>query len=346
MSDPEVKSNIFKNQTIKFNRNLVSMIQNIVANDIDITANELVKKVNNDKIFINAFLEENVETRCAGWNKQSFTGSHLGKMLNKYGYKNWKQFKEEVQFYNHKITSIEYLEDNIEVGTLTIDVDEKYHNYHTFALAIGIFTKNSNLGEMGDVEYFKKKLYNALHVPITRITEGSTFNTGRAAEIDREEVKFNKFVKRLRLRFSSIFTDLLRTQLILKNIITPEEWDAYVKNNLYYDFRKDSHFAEYNEAEIMSRRIELASAAAGLGDNYFSESYIKKHFLKLSDEELKEMEIDKESIPDEEVPEEEPMDLGLSDLGPTSPDLTMPQPPPAEIPQETNPVELPDSPEL
>jgi hypothetical protein len=203
-----------------------------------------------------------------------------------------------------------------------------------------------NLGEMGDVEYFKKKLYNALHVPITRITEGSTFNTGRAAEIDREEVKFNKFVKRLRLRFSSIFTDLLRTQLILKNIITPEEWDTYIKNNLYYDFRKDSHFAEYNEAEIMSRRIELASAAAGLGDNYFSESYIKKYFLKLSDEELKEMEIDKESIPDEEVPEEEPMDLGLSDLGPTSPDLTIPQPPPAEIPQETNPVELPDSPEL
>jgi|688.fasta_scaffold00227_7 hypothetical protein len=193
-----------------------------------------------------------------------------------------------------------------------------------------------NLGEMGDVEYFRKKLYNALHVPITRISEGSTFNTGRSAEIDREEVKFNKFIKRLRVRFSSIFTDLLRTQLILKNIITTEEWDTYVKNNIYYDFRKDSHFAEYNEAEIMSRRMELASSAISLGDNYFSEDYIKKHFLKLSDEELKEMETDKESVPDEETPVEPEMDLGMSDLGNPSPEEL----PPLETPEISN-IELP-----
>jgi hypothetical protein len=189
---------------------------------------------------------------------------------------------------------------------------------------------------MGEVEYFRKKLYNALHVPITRITEGSSFNTGRTAEIDREEVKFNKFIKRLRMRFSSIFTDLLRTQLVLKNIITTEEWDTYIKNNIYYDFRKDSHFAEYNEAEIMTRRIELASAALGLGESYFSPDYIKKHFLKLSDEEIKEMSIDQESIPDEETPEEPPMDLGMSDLGNSSPEEL----PPLETPEISN-VELP-----
>jgi len=202
-----------------------------------------------------------------------------------------------------------------------------------------------NLGEMGDVEYFRKKLYNALHVPITRISEGSTFNTGRSAEIDREEVKFNKFIKRLRVRYSSIFTDLLRTQLILKNIITTEEWDTYVKNNIYYDFRKDSHFVEYNEAEIMSRRMELASSAISLGDNYFSEDYIKKHFLKLSDEELKEMETDKESVPDEETPVEPEMDLGLGDLGPDSLEQPLPTVQSPGISQVEIPTELPQTPQ-
>jgi hypothetical protein len=202
-----------------------------------------------------------------------------------------------------------------------------------------------NLGEMGDVEYFRKKLYNALHVPITRISEGSAFNTGRSAEIDREEVKFNKFIKRLRVRFSSIFTDLLRTQLILKNIITTEEWDTYVKNNIYYDFRKDSHFAEYNEAEIMSRRMELASSAISLGDNYFSEDYIKKHFLKLSDEELKEMETDKESVPDAETPVEPEMDLGLGDLGPDSLEQPLQTVQSPGISQVEIPTELPQRPQ-
>lgn len=158
-----------------------------------------------------------------------------------------------------------------------------------------------NLGEMGDVDYFQKKLYRALHVPTTRITDGSTFNTGRATEIDREEVKFTKFIKRLRNRFSILFTDLLRKQLILKNIVTVEEWDAYIKNNLFYDFRKDSHFLEYNEAEIQTRRMELASTAIGLGDDYFSPHYIKKNFLKLSDEEIKQMELDKSEKSEEET---------------------------------------------
>lgn len=199
----------------------------------------------------------------------------------------------------------------------------------------------TNLGEMGDVEYFRKKLYRALHVPITRITEGSTFNTGRSAEIDREEVKFNKFIKRLRIRFSSLFTDLLRTQLILKNIITTEEWDLHVKNKLFYDFRKDSHFAEYNEAEIMTRRMELASTAIGLGEEYFSPIFIKKNFLKLSDEEIKDMEIDAEEIPDEPQPEEPEMgEFGEPDLG----SIPGPGPDVGGLPPTTEPPQIPGTP--
>lgn len=202
----------------------------------------------------------------------------------------------------------------------------------------------TNLGEMADVEYFRKKLYNALHVPITRISAGSTFNTGRSAEIDREEVKFNKFIKRLRTRFSSIFTDLLRTQLILKNIITSDDWDTYIKNNIFYDFRKDSHFVEYNEAEIMSRRIELASSALGLGDTFFSNQYIKKNFLKLSDEEIKDIEIDKAEIAPEE-PEAAAADDGIID--PTAQEFQSPVPVPVDSPidgsQDAIPSETPEN---
>jgi hypothetical protein len=167
-----------------------------------------------------------------------------------------------------------------------------------------------NLGELGDVEYFKKKLYDSLHIPYSRVTQGSTstFNTGRVAEIEREEDKFNKFIKRLRVRFSSLFTDILRVQLLLKNIITLEDWDNHFKNNLYYDYRKDSHYVEYNEAEILSRRIELANSAISLGEEYFSKEYIKKRMLKLTDEEIKEMTLDKEQAVETE---DDGMDSGF-----------------------------------
>ena len=196
------------------------------------------------------------------------------------------------------------------------------------------------LGELGDVAYFRKNLYNSLHVPGTRITEGSTFNSGRAAEIDREEVKFNKFIKRLRTRFSTLFSDLLRKQLILKNIVTVEDWDVHIKNNIYFDYRKDSHFAEYNEAEIMTRRIELASSAISLGEDYFSPEYIKKNFLKLSEEEIDDIKIDNDESPEEESPEDEPEIMGSggfeepgfeAEVEPTVSEPVVPETPPENL---------------
>lgn len=151
------------------------------------------------------------------------------------------------------------------------------------------------LGEINDVLFFQKNLFRALNVPVSRLDNSSSFNAGRVTEIDREEVKFDKFIKRLRSRFSMLFLDLLRKQLIFKNIITSEEWDTYIKNNIYFDYRKDSHYAEYNDAEIMSRRMELAQQAISLGSDYYSKSYIKSDILKLSEEEVAEIEIDVES---------------------------------------------------
>jgi len=149
----------------------------------------------------------------------------------------------------------------------------------------------TNLGEIEDIKYMQKKLYRALRVPVSRLDETSTFNTGRSSEILREELKFSKFIQRLRVRFSTLFTDLLKKQLILKNIISLEDWDEYIKNNIFYDFKHDSYFTEYNDAEIMSRRMELASQAEGLKD-YFSKAYIQKKFLKLTDEEIERIKLD------------------------------------------------------
>jgi hypothetical protein len=169
-----------------------------------------------------------------------------------------------------------------------------------------------NLGEVGDVDLIAKKLQRALNVPLSRLNAEASFNAGRTTEIEREEIKFTYFIKRLRTRFSILFADILRKQLILKNIITPDDWDTNIKNNIYFDYRKDSHFSEYIESEIVSRRIESAQQAIALGDEYYTPNYIKKHFLHLSDEQIKEMDyerVEKKGENEGDESSEEPMDF-------------------------------------
>jgi hypothetical protein len=160
-----------------------------------------------------------------------------------------------------------------------------------------------NLGELDDIKYFQRKLYRCLNVPVGRLEDNSTFNSGRATEINREEVKFFKFVQRLRNRFSVLFHDLLRKQLILKRIVTPEDWDSELDTKIFYDFKQDSHFLEYSEAEIMTKRIELAQAATQLGEEFFSNDYIKKNILKMSEVDMDQVESDKDLEAAEEQPE-------------------------------------------
>lgn len=153
-----------------------------------------------------------------------------------------------------------------------------------------------NLGDANIENYFKNKLYKSLYVPLSRFGDvaeggGQASYSARATEIIREEIKFAKFIQRLRNRFSKIFTQALKIQLILKNIVDLDEWENNLKNKIYYDFKKDSHFFEFNEAEVITRRIELATAALQL-EGYFSKRYIQTKFLKLTDEEIKEIEMD------------------------------------------------------
>lgn len=161
-----------------------------------------------------------------------------------------------------------------------------------------------NLGDSNIENYFKNKLYKSLYVPTSRFGDGAEGGgqqsySARTTEIIREEIKFAKFIQRLRNRFSKIFIQALKIQLILKNIIDIDEWENNFKNNVFFDFKKDSHFFEYNEAEIVARRIELASSALQL-EGYFSKKYIQKKFLKLTDEEIEEIELDNQGKGKEE----------------------------------------------
>jgi hypothetical protein len=169
---------------------------------------------------------------------------------------------------------------------------------------ISTLPSGQNLGEIEDIEYFRKKLYQSLSVPISRIegTEQTAFNLGRATEINRDEIKFAKFIAKLRHRFSHLFTDLLRIQLLLKGIINEEDWFE-IKDDIDYVWTKDSHFAELKNNEILRERFEILQTMEEYIGKYVSQDWVRKNILHQSDEEIKEMQkqIDKEK-------EEEPVD--------------------------------------
>ena len=146
-----------------------------------------------------------------------------------------------------------------------------------------------NLGELTDVEYFQKKLFRSLNVPESRMADNSGFSLGRSSEILRDELKFTKFVGRMRKRFSNLFHDILKTQLILKNVITPEEWE-YMSDHIQYDFLYDNHFAELKEAELMQERLGLLATADPYIGKYYSVDYIRRKILRQTDEELVEQD--------------------------------------------------------
>jgi hypothetical protein len=147
-----------------------------------------------------------------------------------------------------------------------------------------------NLGELEDVKYFEKKLYKALCVPISRLNpETSGFSLGRTGEITRDELKFSKFVDRLRNKFSEVFDQALRVQCVLKGICTAEEWDLF-KENIHYDFIKDNNFSELKDAELMTNRLQLLGAVDPYTGRYFSQAWIQRNVLRMNDDEIAQME--------------------------------------------------------
>jgi hypothetical protein len=168
-----------------------------------------------------------------------------------------------------------------------------------------------NLGELDDIVYFQKKLYKSLNVPISRMEPETGFSLGRASEISRDEVKFAKFIRRLRARFTILFDKALEKQLILKGVIKPEEWDL-IKDKIRYNFMNDNHFEELKEAEILRDRLSILADISNYTGDYFSKEWVRKNVLHMSEDDIEEI---KKQI-DQEVKDEPPVEQPATPPGP------------------------------
>ncbi len=168
-----------------------------------------------------------------------------------------------------------------------------------------------NLGEIDDIVYFQRKLYRSLNVPISRLESESGFSLGRATEITRDELKFTKFVQRIRKKFVPLFTDILKTQLLLKGIITSQDWEQ-MKEHIQYDFLQDGHFTELKETELLRERIEILGSMEPYLGTFFSKDYVWKKVLRFNDDEKEEM-LDQLKSESEEGADDGGFDMNGSD---------------------------------
>jgi len=172
----------------------------------------------------------------------------------------------------------------------------------------------ANLGEIADIEYFRAKLYRSLNVPVSRLEASQGFNLGRASEISRDELKFTKFVGRLRKKFTELFNDLLRTQLIIKGVISETEWPL-IRDSIFYDFLQDGHFAELKNTEMMRERLNLAREVRDYVGKYFSVNYVRRNILKQTESEIKKMDAEiKKEIDDGIISSPEVQTTGNDEL--------------------------------
>ena len=179
-----------------------------------------------------------------------------------------------------------------------------------------------NLGEIEDIVYFQRKLYRSLNIPVSRLETESTFNLGRGAEITRDEVKFTKFIQKLRTKFNVLFNDILKTQLILKGVIAEEDWPS-IRDNITYKYLKDGHYAEMRDMDLLRDRLDILNTIEPYIGEWFSKEYVQRHVFRMSEEEMKKMQ---KQIEDEPPPagEEEPPPEGAPPEE---------EPPPEEVPQ-------------
>jgi hypothetical protein len=145
-----------------------------------------------------------------------------------------------------------------------------------------------NLGQIDDIIYFQKRLYRSLNVPLSRLEQESQFSLGRSTEINRDEVKFQKFIDRLRRRFSQLFYGILRKQLIMKGICTEQDWESW-KNSINVDYLRDNHFTELKDNEILQDRLSTLDAISSYVGEYFSREWVMKNVMQMTDEDIDEM---------------------------------------------------------
>ena len=323
----ENRIKLAQSQTILYTDKLSIELENCAR--LNLNKSQTVERINKFNDIISDWIGLNKLQKIKHRDVTSlvFTNKDISRLINEAGFSKWKEYKDSLTFRNHKIVKIEYLEETRNVGTLTIDRDEIYHDHHTFALSCGIYTKNST-GEIRDdrkhlsmmedfwlprrsdnksteittlpsssafddmsmVEYFEKKLYKSLSVPYSRLHDpDNAYSIGRSSEVSRDEIKFNKFINRLRLKFTDLFDQALKVQCYLKGICTQEEFEQF-KQDIYYDFQKDNNYAELKEAELISNRLNLLAAVDPYKGVYFSQEWIQRKVLNLDDDDIKMIE--------------------------------------------------------
>jgi intein/homing endonuclease len=245
------------------------------------------------------------------------------------------------QLHNHRVVSVEFLNEKMDVGCLTIDFEkEAYDSHHTFQLDCGIYSKNTtledywlprreggrgtevttlpggqNLGQMDDVLYFQKKFLQTLNVPVSRLNSDALFSVGRATEVTRDEVKFARFIIRLRSRFSIIFNKLLEKQLVLKGVMSLEDWQD-IEQRVKYNYSKDNYFTELKDGEVLTSRVELARNLQDMVGKYYSNEWVRKNVLQQSDEDIEKMDAEIQAELDSGDPRWQPQDMMNPDENP------------------------------
>jgi len=174
-----------------------------------------------------------------------------------------------------------------------------------------------NLGNIEDIIYFQKKLYRSLNVPLQRLEQEAQFSLGRTTEITRDEIKFQKFIDRLRKRFSMLFLEILKKQLLLKGVITEEDWDSWY-NDIVVDYQRDNHFVELKNMDILRERLQTLDQASQYVGEYFSKDYVMKHILNMGDDEIDL--IQKQIQQNDDEPPEQPQNNQLTSAPPVKGD--------------------------
>lgn len=276
----EFRRKVFEPQTIKYSNSMLKFVIDLYKSGIT-KSKDIVSFLDSSKEFMDICMVENKSVKRF----KNFRHHHLKSLLSNFNYKNFNDFKEKNKEFNHKIVKIEYLDETMTVANLTVDSQHEYHDFHTYALDIGVYTKNSNLGEITDVDYFLKKMYRALQIPESRRLDQTTYNAGQLNDVTHQELKFSKLTNRITYRISDMIMDVYKTHLQFKGL-----WKQYDLNEKDFNivFNKDSHYAEFKEAQIMDMRMQNWSNAATYIGQVFSKEFAIKQFLKLSDQDIAE----------------------------------------------------------
>jgi hypothetical protein len=271
----ETQSLVFDDKILKF---VIDQVRGKTTHEV--TREDLCDIINNNPEILSHFLSLNEGRNIKNWCGNKISVTHFAPMVKSFGYKTWKQFRKECELFNHRLVSVEKLPNKIQVGTLTIDNEEKYHDYHTFALDCGVFTKNSNLGELADLMYFVKKLYQSLKVPTTRLDPQDAFRDG--TDMLREELKFARFIIRMQQIFAGGLKNGFITHLQLKGM-----WKEYElkEETIHIEFNVPTNFYELRESQKLELKVQNFGSLAS--NESISPSFAQKRYLGWSDVDIK-----------------------------------------------------------